>query len=148
MTKPVLVINGPNLNMLGKRQPEIYGTTTLDDVASLCNEAGDRLGLEIRFEQYNSEGEMVAAIQAARDTASAIVINAAAYTHTSVAILDSLLASELPVVEVHLSNIHRREEFRKHSYVSQAATGVICGFGAKGYEMALDAVADLLKTQS
>ncbi len=148
MAKPVLVLNGPNLNLLGTRQPEIYGSTTLEDVRKLCEIAGQRLDLGIRFEQHNSEGEMVTAIQSARENASAIVINAAAYTHTSIAILDSLLASELPVVEVHLSNIHRREEFRKNSYVSQAATGVICGFGAKGYEMALDAVADLLKTQS
>lgn len=146
--KPVLVLNGPNLNLLGQRQPDIYGSTTLEDVRVLCDAAAARLGLELRFEQFNGEGELVTAIQAARVDASAIIINAAAYTHTSVAILDALLASELPVVEVHLSNIHRREEFRKHSFVSQAAVGVICGFGAKGYEMALDAVADVLKTQA
>ena len=148
MTKPVLVLNGPNLNLLGQRQPEIYGTTTLDDIAEICRNAAERNGLSVDFQQSNDEGELVAAIQTAREQASAIIINAAAYTHTSVAILDALLASDLPVVEVHLSNIHRREEFRHQSYVSQAATGVICGFGAKGYEMALDAVANLLKTQT
>ncbi len=147
MTKPVLVLNGPNLNLLGQRQPEIYGTTTLDDIATNCRDAAERNGLSVDFQQSNDEGELVAAIQTAREQASAIIINAAAYTHTSVAILDALLASDLPVVEVHLSNIHRREEFRHQSYVSRAATGVICGFGAKGYEMALDAVANLLKTQ-
>ncbi len=148
MTKPVLVLNGPNLNLLGQRQPEIYGATTLDDIRSRCERAAAGHGLTIRFVQSNSESDLVSAIQSARDKAAAIVINAAAYTHTSVAILDALLASDLPVVEVHLSNIHRREAFRHHSYISQAATGVICGFGAKGYEMALDAVADLLNTHA
>lgn len=148
MSKPVLILNGPNLNLLGQRQPEIYGTTTLEDVRTLCERTAERLGLVVQFEQHNSEGDLVSAIQQARSDASAIVVNAAAYTHTSVAILDALLASDLPVVEIHLSNIHKREEFRHRSYVSQAATGVICGFGPKGYEMALDAVADLLKTQA
>ena len=148
MTKPVLVLNGPNLNLLGQRQPDIYGATTLGDIEKLCAAKAQTMGHTLRFEQHNGEADMVNAIQSARSEASAIIINAAAYTHTSVAILDALLASDLPVVEVHLSNIHRREEFRKHSYVSQASTGVICGFGAKGYEMALDAVADLLKTQA
>jgi len=146
MTKPVLVLNGPNLNLLGHRQPEIYGTTTLDDIRACCENVAKGHGLTIDFVQNNSEGDMVSTIQGTRGRCSAIVINAAAYTHTSVAVLDALVASDLPIVEVHLSNIHRREAFRHHSYVSQAATGVICGFGARGYEMALDAIADLLNT--
>lgn len=148
MSTTVAVLNGPNLNLLGKRQPEIYGTTTLEDIRSLCERRAGTLGLTIDFRQSNSEGDLVSAIQEARDSAAAIVINAAAYTHTSVAILDALLASDVPVVEVHLSNIHRRESFRHTSYVSQAASGVICGFGAQGYEMALDAVAALIDTHA
>jgi len=140
----VLVLNGPNLNLLGTREPDIYGHTTLDDIKRDCETAGQRLGLAVAFKQSNDEGDLVSSIQAARTGAAGIVINAAAYTHTSVAILDALLACGLPIVEVHLSNIYKREEFRHHSYVSRAATGVICGFGAKGYVLALEAMADLL----
>lgn len=144
MATSILILNGPNLNLLGTRQPEIYGSTTLDDIHKMCVSAADALGLEIDFRQSNHEGELVTWIQQARGVAAGLIINPAAYTHTSVALLDALVAVEMPVIEVHLSNIHRREEFRRHSYVSQAASGVICGLGAKGYELALTAMADLL----
>jgi 3-dehydroquinate dehydratase II len=140
----VLVLNGPNLNLLGQREPEIYGRGSLDDIRVATEGRARALGLTADFRQSNDEGELVSAIQAARTSAAGIIINAAAYTHTSVAILDALLASDLPVIEVHLSNIFRREEFRHHSYVSRAATGVICGFGAHGYVLAMDAMAKLL----
>ncbi|HEX2886932.1 type II 3-dehydroquinate dehydratase [Vineibacter terrae] len=139
--KPVLILNGPNLNMLGKRQPEIYGRETLADVEAACRAEATRLGLAVDFFQSNHEGALVDRIQQARDANSAIVINAGAYTHTSVAILDALNAAELPVIEVHLSNIHRREPFRHHSYVSQAALGMIAGLGSQGYLFALQALA-------
>ena len=139
--KPVLVLNGPNLNMLGKRQPEIYGRETLADVEAACRAEAARLGLAVDFFQSNHEGALVDRIQQARDANAAIVINAGAYTHTSVAILDALNAAELPVIEVHLSNIHRREPFRHHSYVSQAALGMIAGLGSQGYLFALQALA-------
>lgn len=138
----VLVLNGPNLNMLGTREPEVYGTTTLVDIEKMMKDHAKGLHLAVDFRQSNSEGELVTWIQEGRLTAAAIIINAAAYTHTSVAILDALQAFKGPIVEVHLSNIFRREAFRHHSYVSAAATGVICGLGAKGYLLALDAVAD------
>ena len=140
----VYVLNGPNLNLLGKRQPEIYGRETLGDVEAACAERAGALGLTLSFHQSNHEGEIVETIHRARDEAAAIVINPAAYTHTSVAIMDALLAFDGPVIEVHLSNVHRREDFRNHSYVSKAATGVICGLGSRGYLLALDAVADLI----
>ncbi len=145
MSSTILVLNGPNLNLLGTREPDIYGRTSLDDIRNLAIARAQSHGLEADFRQSNDEGELVSLIQAARTTAKGIVINAAAYTHTSVAILDALLACGLPVIEVHLSNIYKREEFRHHSYVSRAAAGVICGFGAQGYELALDAMAHLLK---
>jgi 3-dehydroquinate dehydratase-2 len=143
-TRRILVLNGPNLNLLGQREPEIYGRTTLEDIQRDTTAAGARLGLAVDFRQSNSEADLVSAIQGARGAAAGIIINAAAYTHTSVAILDALLAADMPVVEVHLSNIYKREEFRHRSYVSRAATGVICGFGAKGYILAVEAMADLL----
>ena len=143
MTAKILVLNGPNLNMLGTRKPEIYGTETLADIEAKTRARGDALGVEVDFRQSNDEGELVTWIQEARTGHAAIVINPAGYTHTSVAIMDALLACELPVVELHLSNIHRREEFRHHSYVSKAATGVICGFGAHGYELAIEAATKL-----
>jgi 3-dehydroquinate dehydratase-2 len=142
--KPVLVLNGPNLNMLGKRQPEIYGRETLPDVEKACQAEADRLGIKIEFAQSNHEGVLVDRIQAAREANSGIVINAGAYTHTSVALLDALNAAELPVVEVHLSNIYKRESFRHHSYISPAAVGVIAGLGSHGYLLALQAMSRLL----
>ncbi len=144
----VLILNGPNLNMLGTRQPEVYGAATLADIEAACQARALALGLAVKCRQSNGEGELVGWIQAARDEAQAVIINPGAYSHTSVAILDALLAVDLPVVEVHLSNIHRREEFRHHSYVSKAAQGVICGFGARGYIMALEALAaQLIESQ-
>ena len=142
--KPVLVLNGPNLNMLGKRQPEIYGRETLADVEKACRAEAERLGLAVEFAQSNHEGVLVDRIQAAREKNAAIVINAGAYTHTSVALLDALNAAELPAVEVHLSNIYKREAFRHHSYISPAAVGVIAGLGSQGYLLALQALARLL----
>lgn len=144
MTITVLVLNGPNLNLLGTREPDIYGHETLDDIAALCEKAAKPLGLTIDFRQSNSEAELVDWIQAARGRAGGIIINAGALTHTSVALLDALTASTLPVIEVHLSNIFRREEFRRHSYISLAARGVICGLGPQGYELALAAMARLI----
>ena len=143
----ILVLNGPNLNLLGTREPEVYGRTTLADIEADCAARGRGLGLTVECRQSNSEGELVDWIQDARGRHDAIIINPGAYSHTSVAILDALQAVELPVLEVHLSNIHRREAFRHHSYVSKAATGVICGFGPLGYGLALSAAADLLNSQ-
>jgi 3-dehydroquinate dehydratase-2 len=147
LSRTIVVLNGPNLNMLGQREPEIYGRGSLDDLKAATLARAKTHGLEADFRQSNDEGELVTAIQGARTAAAGIIINAAAYTHTSVAILDALLASDLPVIEVHLSNIYRREEFRHHSYVSRAATGVICGFGAHGYELAMDAMANILESR-
>ncbi len=138
MQKPVYVLNGPNLNMLGLREPHIYGSETLDDVRIMVEAHARGLGMMISFRQTNIEGELVNWIQEARTSASAIILNAGAYTHTSIAILDALNAAELPVVEVHLSNVYRRERFRHRSFVSPAALGVICGFGPTGYLLALD----------
>jgi 3-dehydroquinate dehydratase-2 len=145
MTKTVFVINGPNLNLLGEREPERYGDTKLSDVERLCRERAQRHGFAVEFRQSNHEGEIVDWIHEARRTqALAIVINPAGYSHTSVAILDALVASEVPVFEVHITNIHARESFRHHSYVSGVAKGVLCGFGVEGYGLALDGVAALL----
>ena len=146
MTSLVYVLNGPNLNMLGVREPAIYGSETLADLRSRTEKVAASNGLKIDFRQSNVEGEIVNWIQEAREKAKGIIINAGGYTHTSVAILDALQASELPVIEVHLSNIFRRDEFRQHSYISLAATGVICGLGGKGYELAVEAMASILKT--
>lgn len=144
-TRPsVLILNGPNLNMLGLREPEIYGADTLDDIRTLCLDHGEALGLDIVFEQSNNEGDMVTAIQQARDTHAGLIINAAAYTHTSVAILDALKLLSQPIIEVHLSNPYQREAFRHQSYVAPAAKGMICGLGAQGYTLALTAIAQLL----
>jgi 3-dehydroquinate dehydratase II len=140
----ILVLNGPNLNLLGLREPDIYGHETLSDIEEACLERAAELGLSIEFRQSNAEGQLVDWIQEARQTADGIILNAGAYSHTSIALLDALNAAELPVIEVHLSNIFRREGFRHHSYVSQAARGVICGFGGHGYELALAAIARLL----
>jgi len=140
----VLVLNGPNLNLLGSREPEIYGSATLGDIEADCRARGARLGLAVECRQSNSEGELVDWIQGARDEFDALILNPGAYTHTSIAILDALLAVGLPVIEVHLSNIHKREDFRARSYVSKAALGVIAGFGKSSYVMALDALAERL----
>ncbi len=140
----VAVLNGPNLNMLGLRQPELYGAATLDDVEQLCAETGDQFGLAIDFRQTNGEGELVSWVQECRGRAAGIVINPAGYTTTSISLMDALLAVELPVIEVHITNIHRREEFRQHSFVSKAAVGVIAGLGIHGYALALNAMAALL----
>lgn len=148
MAKPVYVLNGPNLNMLGRREPELYGRETLADLEKRVRTRGATLGVGIEFRQSNHEGELVTWIQEARELASGIILNAAGYTHSSIAILDALQAAELPVIEVHLSNIFRRESYRQHSYVSLAASGVICGLGAKGYELALEAMAELVAKKS
>jgi 3-dehydroquinate dehydratase II len=142
----ILIVNGPNLNMLGVREPAVYGRDRLADVEKLCRKAGRDLALAIDFRQSNHEGEIVGWIQEARGSCAGIVINAGAYTHTSVAILDALQLTELPVIEVHLSNIFRREDFRHHSYVSLAARAVICGLGKAGYRLALEALAEILGT--
>ncbi len=141
MAGKIFILNGPNLNLLGVRQPEIYGSETLADIEALCAARAKDLGLAIDFRQSNVEGELVGWIQEARDGAAGIILNAAAYTHTSIAILDALKAVDIPVIEVHLSNVFAREDFRHHSYVSLAATGVICGFGSAGYLLALEALA-------
>ena len=144
MGKSVIIINGPNLNMLGRREPEIYGSTTLADIEALTRAHGETLGMEIDFLQSNNEGELVSAIQGAAERHGGIILNAAAYTHTSVALQDAIKATGVPTIEVHLSNVFSREEFRHHSYISAVAAGVICGFGAKGYVLALDALADII----
>ena len=144
----VAVLNGPNMNLLGLRQPQVYGSATLDDVEQLCAEAGEALGLAIDFRQTNGEGELISWVQECRGRANGIVINPAGYTTTSIALMDALLASELPVVEVHVTNIHRREDFRQHSFVSKAAVGVIAGFGIRSYALALTAMADLIEDAS
>lgn len=143
----IMVLNGPNLNLLGVRQPHIYGRDTLADIEQRLRARAGSHGLAIDIRQSNHEGELVTWIQEARTTCAGIIINPAAYTHTSVAILDALLACEFPVLELHLSNPHKREEFRHRSFVTLAATGVIAGFGAHGYELALDAMAKLVKDQ-
>lgn len=147
-TPIISILNGPNLNMLGTRQPEVYGRESLADVETLCRAHAVRLGLDVEFRQSNHEGDLVTWIQECRGRAAGIVINAGAYTHTSVAVLDALLAAEVPAVEVHLSNIHQRDSFRHHSYVAKAAKGMICGFGSHGYVLALDALARLIKGSS
>lgn len=138
MTKPVFVLNGPNLNLLGTRQPEIYGSETLAHIEALCRKTCTAQKIDLVFEQSNHEGAMVELIHRARTEACGIVINPAAYTHTSVAIRDALSACDMPIFEVHLSNVHAREAFRHHSYVSSIATGVIAGFGSHGYVAALE----------
>ncbi len=143
MAKPVFVLNGPNLNMLGLREPEIYGRDTLEDVKKRVEARAKTVGVTVDFRQSNHEGELIGWIQEARSGASGIILNAGSLTHTSIGILDALSAAELPVIEVHLSNIFRRESFRHHSYVSLGAKGVICGLGVHGYELALEAMAKL-----
>jgi 3-dehydroquinate dehydratase-2 len=144
----VFILNGPNLNLLGVREPSIYGRDTLGDIEERCTARAAALGLEIDFRQTNHEGQLVDWIQEARESADGIILNAGALSHTSVALLDALSAAELPVIEVHLSNIFRRERFRHHSYVSLAANGVICGLGPQGYELALDGITSLIEGES
>lgn len=136
----VLILNGPNLNLLGTRQPEVYGKTTLADLETLCTTEAARLGLQMAFEQSNHEGALIDLIHAARGVHDGIILNAGAYTHTSIGLMDAIASVELPVVEVHLSNIHARESFRHTSYIAPVAVGQICGFGAYGYVMALQAL--------
>jgi len=143
MAKPIYVLNGPNLNLLGTREPAVYGTDTLDDVAGRTAARAKELGFEIVFRQSNQEGVLIDWIQEAREAASGIILNAGAFTHTSIGVLDALQAVQLPVIEVHLSNIFKREAFRHHSYVSLCAAGVICGLGVKGYELAVEAMVHL-----
>lgn len=148
MARKILLINGPNLNMLGVREPEIYGTQTLADIRRACEARATSLNLELDFRQSNSEGELVDWIQAARGTCEGIVINPAAYTHTSLAMMDALALTELPVIEIHLSNVFKRESFRQFSYVSPVARGMLCGFGSHGYLLALEAIANILDQES
>ena len=147
MAKPIYVLNGPNLNLLGSREPEVYGKDTLDDVKAKCEVKAKLLGFAVDFRQSNHEGELVAWIQEARGEASGLIINAGAFTHTSIAMLDALLACSIPSIEVHLSNIFTREPFRHHSYISKAVRGVICGFGAKSYELAIEALTGLIASK-
>jgi 3-dehydroquinate dehydratase II len=143
--KRLMILNGPNLNLLGVREPHIYGTTTLAQIKESCEQNAKRLGLEISFHQSNHEGELVDLIQSARQNADAIIINPAAYSFTSIAIIDAIKAFEGPVLEVHISNIHARDELHRHSKISSAATAVICGLGPYGYIAAMDAVAQMKK---
>lgn len=136
----ILILNGPNLNLLGTRQPEVYGRTTLADVEALCRAHGDTRGAEVAFIQSNSEGALIDAIHAAKGMHDGIILNAGAYTHTSIALMDAISSVELPVIELHLSNVHAREDFRHVSYIARVALGVICGFGAAGYPLAMDAL--------
>jgi 3-dehydroquinate dehydratase II len=148
MAKTVYVLNGPNLNLLGSREPEIYGRATLADVEKLCRARAKQHGLAIEFRQSNHEGEIVDWIQEARaDKAAGLVINPAGYGHTSVAILDALAALAVPIIEVHISNIHARESFRRRTYVSQVARAVLCGFGIHGYALAIDGLAALIDAE-
>ncbi len=145
MSKPIYVLSGPNLNMLGKREPEIYGSQTLDDIHGLLKAKAAQTKIDLNCLQSNHEGELVDYIQEAGDKASGLIINAGALTHTSVALADAIKAIDIPVIEVHMSNVYQREEFRHHSYLSPVVIGVICGFGSQSYELALDF---LLKSQA
>jgi 3-dehydroquinate dehydratase-2 len=140
-----MVLNGPNLNMLGTREPEIYGSGTLDELETLCAETAEGLGIAIDFRQSNLEGELITWVQEARTHAAGLIINPAGYSHSSIALMDAVSALDIPVIEVHLSNIHKRESFRHLSYVSLAADGVICGLGFAGYRLALIALSDILE---
>lgn len=136
----VLILNGPNLNLLGQRQPEIYGDTTLADIEDRCNAHGEAIGMSVTFAQSNHEGVLVDHIHAARKTHDGIILNAGAYTHTSIALMDAIASVELPAIELHLSNVHAREPFRQQSYIAKVCVGLICGFGPHGYILAMDAI--------
>lgn len=148
MSARILILNGPNLNLLGTREPGMYGPQTLAEIEQACVARAKALGLVLQFRQSNHEGELVDWVQAAADEADGLIINAGAYTHTSVAIHDALRTLQTPIIEVHLSNIYQREPFRHHSYISPVARGVLCGFGAAGYVMALDAMAGWMTSES
>jgi 3-dehydroquinate dehydratase-2 len=148
MAKPLFVLNGPNLNLLGSREPEIYGHTTLNDIAAQTRARAQELGLDVDFRQSNHEGDLVDWLQEARGAAAGVILNAGAYTHTSVAVHDALKALEIPIIEVHISNPYRREPFRHTSFISTVATGVICGVGAQGYTLAVQALATLLSAKT
>lgn len=148
MSPKILILNGPNLNDLGRREPAVYGAETLADVETMCRSAAKQAGFELDFRQSNSESELIGWIQAAGDDFAAVIINAGAYSHTSIAILDALRLLSAPVIEVHLSNIYQREAYRHHSYISAAARGVICGFGAHGYVLAIEAAARLRSAEA
>lgn len=141
MAHPIFVLNGPNLNRLGRREPGVYGTTTLEDIAGMCRTAGERLGLAVEFRQTNHEGTLVDWLHEADDRARGVALNAGAYTHTSIALHDAVRAISVPVIELHLSNVHAREPFRHHSTIAAAALGVIAGFGPTSYVLALEALA-------
>ncbi len=141
----ILILNGPNLNLLGTRQPEVYGTTTLADIEAQCTEAARSLSISLAFAQSNSEGTLVDMIHEARGTHDGLILNAGAYTHTSIALMDAISSVGIPTIELHLSNIHAREDFRHTSYIARVAVGVICGFGAHGYTLALQAMTDHLE---
>lgn len=141
--KKILIINGPNLNLLGKREPEIYGTKTLDDIKEECEKLAQELYASLDFRQSNNEGEIVGFIQDLGNKVAGIIINAGAYTHTSVAIHDALLSVHVPIIELHISNIFKREEFRHHSFISDVATGMICGLGTNGYKLAIRALVEM-----
>ena len=145
VARPVHILNGPNLNLLGSREPEIYGTSTLADIERMCAARLGEYDLEMKFDQSNDEGSLVDMVQTAHSTAGGLILNAGAYTHTSIALHDALQALEIPAIEVHLSNIFAREPFRHHSYISPTVQGVICGLGPKGYLLAVDAIATLIK---
>ena len=136
----LLILNGPNLNLLGTRQPDVYGRTTLADIETMCKNHAQAIGINAEFQQSNHEGALIDSIHAARGTHDGIILNAGAYTHTSIALMDALASVELPAIELHLSNVHAREEFRHTSYIAKVAVGIICGFGARGYLLAMDAL--------
>ena len=144
MAQTILILNGPNLNLLGQREPDIYGRTTLADIEAMCLREAARLGVEVDCRQSNSEGELVSWVQQVSGRFAGLILNAGAYSHTSIALLDALRSLREPLIEVHLSNIYQRETFRQHSYVSLAAKGIICGFGPRGYLMALSALVAML----
>ena len=141
----ILIMNGPNLNMLGKRQPEIYGFATLDEIERICRARAESLGVNVDFFQSNLEGELVGAMQDASGRHDGIILNAAAYSHTSIALADAIKAVDIPVIEVHISNVYSRESFRHHSYITPVAVGSICGLGVDGYSLALEAMVSRLK---
>jgi 3-dehydroquinate dehydratase-2 len=147
MAKTIYVLNGPNLNLLGQREPEKYGRATLADVEKLCRKQAKTHGLEVEFRQSNHEGELIDLIhEASRKKALGVIINPAGYSHTSIAIMDAILGTQLPTIEVHVTNIHQRDAFRHHSYISHAARAVLCGFGVDGYRLAVDGLAAMVAT--